>query len=576
MRTPGLDAAAAGAETLAGAFDAYRSLFARITARAPVRFASRDWTGMQDDARERLECYSVALDPAVEELTARLGDRLREKRIWSAMKEAFVPRVAGRGDVELAETFFSSASRRIFTTVGVDPAVEFVAPAPDALLRIPGAPVYRSYPATVGTAELLRRLLEEHALAAPFEDLDGDCAQAAAAVEHRLGGPLAAAGIEALHVVGPLFFRNKAAYLVGRMLRGAELLPLVLALTNPRGRIAIDAVLLDSDEVSQVFSFTRSYFHVDVGQPYETVRFLKSILPAKPVAELYIAIGHNKHGKTELYRDLLRHLAESDEPFVVAPGDRGMVMEVFTMPSLDVVFKVIRDRFAPPKTTTREEVMAKYRMVFLHDRAGRLIDTQEFEHLEFERDRFSSRLLDRLLESASESVTVEGDRVSIRHLYAARRIEPLNLFLASAGEVEGASAVIEFGQAIKDLAATNVFTGDLLPKNFGVTRHGRVVFYDYDELCPLTDCAFRELPSTADEEGAADGPSFFVGPRDIFPEEFERFLGLRGAHRAAFLAAHGDLLHPRFWLEMQARIRAGEFPDFYPYPPARRLTRGHH
>ena len=263
------------------------------------------------------------------------------------------------------------------------------------------------------------------------------------------------------------------------------MIPLVFALTNPEGRIVVDAVLLDEDDVSQVFSFTRSYFHVGVAQPYETVRFLKSILPVKPLAELYIAIGHNKHGKTELYRDLLRHLASSDEPFVIAPGDEGMVMLVFTMPSRDNVFKMIKDRFAYPKTASRQDVLDRYRLVFRHDRAGRLVDAQEFEHLEFERSRFSDRLLEKLVSQAAGSVTVEGDRVAIRHLYIERRLAPLNLYLASAPEAQARAAVLEFGQAIKDLAATNVFPGDLLPKNFGVTRHGRVVFYDYDELCPL-------------------------------------------------------------------------------------------
>jgi len=562
-----------GAEILAEAFDAYRTVFARVTARAPRRFARRDWHGMQADALERLDLYSRTLTPALAELERCLGAHLREKAVWSAMKEAFLPRVAGRSDVELAETFFSSASRRVFTTVGVDPAVEFVAPAPEALLRLPGAPVTSSYPPGGDTAALVRRMLEERALDAPWRDLDHDVRLAAAAIEARFGGPLDAAGAEAVQVVRPLFFRNKAAYLVGRVLAGSGIVPLVLALTHPPGGVTVDAVLLDADEVSQVFGFTRSYFHVDVRQPFETVRFLKSILPAKPVAELYIAIGYNKHGKTELYRDLLRHLAESDEPFVIAPGDRGMVMEVFTMPSLDFVFKVIKDTFGPPKTTSREEVMAKYRLVFRHDRAGRLIDTQEYEHLEFERARFSPRLLARLLADAGESVTASDDRVAIRHLYTARRIVPLNLFLAGAPPDAARAATVELGQAIKDLAASNVFPGDLLPKNFGVTRHGRVVFYDYDELCPLTDCNFRDLPEAADEEGAADGPSFFVGANDIFPEEFERFLGLRGALREAFLDAHADLLTPRYWLAVQERIRAGEFPDFFPYPAARRLHR---
>ncbi|KAB2952807.1 MAG: bifunctional isocitrate dehydrogenase kinase/phosphatase [Thermoanaerobaculia bacterium] len=564
----------AGAEILSAAFDAYRTVFARVTSRAPGRFARRDWHGMQADARERLELYSSTLTPAVAELERCLGPRLHDKAVWTAMKDAFLPRIAGRGDVELAETFFSSASRRVFSTVGVDPAIEFVAPAPASLLRAPGAPVCASYEPDGDTASLVRRILAERALEADWEDLERDVRLGAAAIEARFGGPLDRDRAEAVQVVRPLFFRNKAAYVVGRVLAGSEIVPLVLALTHPPAGVVLDAVLFAADDVSQVFSFTRSYFHVDVRQPYETVRFLKSILPAKPVAELYIAIGYNKHGKTELYRDLLRHLAESDEPFVIAPGDRGMVMEVFTLPSLDVVFKVIKDNFGPPKSTTREAVMEKYRLVFRHDRAGRLIDAQEYEHLEFERARFSPRLLARLLEGAPSSVAEGGGRVAIRHLYTSRRIAPLNLYLAGAAPEAARAAAVEFGQAIKDLAASNVFPGDLLPKNFGVTRHGRVVFYDYDELCPLTDCNFRDLPTAADEEGAADGPSFYVGPRDVFPEEFERFLGLRGTLREAFLDAHADLLTPPLWLAVQERIRAGEFPDFFPYPAARRLSPG--
>jgi isocitrate dehydrogenase kinase/phosphatase len=250
-----------------------------------------------------------------------------------------------------------------------------------------------------------------------------------------------------------------------------------------------------------------------------------------------------------------------------------MVMSVFTMPSLDLVFKVIKDRFGPTKTIARETVREKYRLVYLHDRAGRLIDDQEFEHLEFERERFSDRLLERLLAEAGSSVRLGDGRVTLRHVYLERRISPLNLFLAAAPRGRAAAAVVEFGQALRDLAASNVFPGDLLPKNFGVTRHGRVVFYDYDELVPLVDCRFRALPAGADEPVPAEEPPFYVGPHDVFPEEFERFLGLRGEQRRAFLDAHSELLAPRFWWRMQDRIRAGEFPDFYPYPARSRFRR---
>jgi len=563
--------AAAGAGTLAEAYDAYRDAFARITARAPGRFARRDWAGMQRDARERLDLYSQTLTPTVETLAHQLRGRLRDKALWSEMKGAFSERIAARGDVELNQTFFSSASRRVFTTVGVDPAVEFVAPDAASLLRAPGQAVHRSVPLEGDSAAALRRILTGALPETCFEDLERDARLAAAEVEQRLGTPLTAADVEDVQVIVPPFFRNKAAYVVGRILRARDLVPLVLALTNPEGRVVLDAVLLETDEVSQIFSFTRSYFHVDVAQPYETIRFLKSLLPAKPVAELYIAIGYNKHGKTELYRELLRHLAESDEPFVVAPGDVGMVMLVFTLPSYDVVFKVIRDVFGPSKQMSRQQVTDNYRLVYHHDRAGRLIDAQEYEHLEFGRERFSPRLLASLLEGASSSITLSGDRVAIRHLYSERKITPLNLFLAHAPASEAEAATLGFGQAIKDLAASNVFPGDLLPKNFGVTRHGRVVFYDYDELSPLSDCHFRELPASAHEPESGDEVPFFVGPHDIFPEELERFLGLRGRLRELFLDAHGDLLKPRFWTDMQQRIAAGDFPDFYPYPASRRL-----
>jgi isocitrate dehydrogenase kinase/phosphatase len=574
MRAVESSLAAAGAEILAAELDGYRAAFTAVTARAPARFARREWREMQEDARERLELYGAAIGSAVRELERALAGALRDKHVWTGMKEAFVARVGERADVELAETFFSSASRRVFATVGVDPAVEFVAPQPSALLRRPGAAVYDAHDAAGGGAALVQRLLADRGLAAPWRDLAGDARLAARAIERRLGRRLDDPAVEAIEVVRPLFFRNKAAYLVGRLLVGAEIVPLVLALVHPPEGVAVDAVLLTSDDVSQVFSFTRSHFHVDVAQPYEVVRFLKSILPAKPVAELYIAIGNHKHGKTELYRDLLRHFGCSDEPFVVAPGDEGQVMSVFTLPSFDVVFKVIKDRFGPSKSMSREEVREKYRLVYLHDRAGRLIDVQEYEHLELERERFSPRLLSKLLAECAATVEARDGRVVLRHVYAERRIAPLNLFLASAPRPAALAAVVEFGRALRDLAASNVFPGDLLPKNFGVTRHGRVVFYDYDELSPLVDCRFRELPETADETGEADGPPFYVGPRDVFPEEFERFLGLSGELRAAFLDAHAELLTPRFWREMQRRIRAGEYPDFFPYPAARRLRRG--
>jgi isocitrate dehydrogenase kinase/phosphatase len=351
--------------------------------------------------------------------------------------------------------------------------------------------------------------------------------------------------------------------------------PFALALLNTEGGIVIDAVLVGEDDISILFSFTRSHFHVDLGPPHQLVNFLKGLMPKKPVAEIYIALGYHKHGKTELYRDLLRHLRESDGRFDFAPGTPGMVMVVFTMAGYDVVFKVIRDRFPVIKPTTPDGVRENYRLVFRHDRAGRLVEAQEFEHLQFDRARFTSRLLDEFRRDADRTVAVTPDVVIVHHGYMERRVAPLDLYFREAAEEAGRAAALDFGQAVKDLAANGIFPGELLPKNFGVTRHGRVVCYDYDELSFLNDFSFREFPAAqTDDDEYADEAWFGVGPRDVFPQEFARFLAIPAALRPVLESAHGDLYGVPFWREMQARVKGGEIVDIFPYEPSRRLQHG--
>jgi isocitrate dehydrogenase kinase/phosphatase len=295
-------------------------------------------------------------------------------------------------------------------------------------------------------------------------------------------------------------------------------------------------------------------------------------MPRKRGVDLYNAIGFHRHGKTEFYRDFVAHLRDSTDQFTTAQGVPGMVMLVFTLPSYDVVFKLIKDRFDFPKDTTREEVMRRYRLVFEHDRAGRLVEAHEFEHLRIARDRFDAGLLDHLRRDAAETVRLEGDDVVIHHAYVERRINPLNLFFAEAEPAATAAAAQDYGQAIKDLAASNIFPGDLLTKNFGVTRNGRVVFYDYDELCFLTDCNFRDLPqATTYEEEISAEPWFSVRENDIFPEEFPNFLGMPERARIALLEQHNDLFRAHYWRGVQATLRAGEIPEIFPYGPERRL-----
>jgi isocitrate dehydrogenase kinase/phosphatase len=556
------------------AFETYQAEFARLTRRAPGRFARREWHAGQADARERLELYGQIVQTLVAHLRQTLGEAVHDRALWARMKAAYSGHVHARADAELAETFFNSVTRRIFTTVGVDPRIEFV----DADFERPasglGQPVFTIYRRRGRLEALLADILRAFAFAAPFEDLERDARLVAQEIDAALADQGLAVPPDSIEMIKPVFYRGKGAYLVGRVRCREVALPLALALRNPAGRVFVDAAVLSAAEVSIIFSFTRAYFHVDTDRAGDLVDYLKRLLPLKRVAELYTAIGHNKHGKTELYRDLRRHLTVTADRFEPAWGDKGMVMAVFTLPSFNVVFKIIKDRFPYPKSTTRQEVRAKYQLVFKHDRAGRLVDAQEFEHLEFDRARFTDELLAELLAEAAESVSVQGDRVVIKHLYTERRVTPLNLYVRQAPEAAAREAVLDYGQAIKDLAATNIFPGDLLLKNFGVTRHGRVIFYDYDELCGLTECRFRDLPSAAslDEELSAE-PWYYVDEADIFPEEFLSFLGFPLPLRAAFLETHGDLLTAAYWRQMQARLLAGEIVDIYPYKQAQRLAR---
>jgi len=356
--------------------------------------------------------------------------------------------------------------------------------------------------------------------------------------------------------------------------KGSAPLPFALCLRHEKERRThLDAVLIGETDLAILFSFTRAYFRVNTECPYELVRSLRELMPRKRLIDLYNAIGYHRHGKTEFYRDFVRHLGRSSDRFVVAEGTRGMVMLVFTLPSYDVVFKLIKDHFDYPKESTRAEVMRRYRLVFEHDRAGRLVEAHEFEHLRIARDRFDPALLDELLRDAGSIVRLEGDDVVIAHAYVERRIRPLNLFFLEADEKAVAAAARDYGRSIKDLAASNIFPGDVLTKNFGVTRRGRVVFYDYDELCFLTDCNFRDLPlATTYEEEIAAEPWFSVRENDIFPEEFPQFLSLPGPARASLFERHGDLFSAAFWRCMQEKLRSGEIPEVFPYRAERRLA----
>jgi len=548
------------------AFERYNSEYRAITRRAPTRFEERDWQGSQRDAVERIELYTRYVERTVAGLRFRLGRDALDRQLWSAIKQEFVGLIEAMPDAEFRKTFFNSLTRTFFGTIGVSPEIEFVALDLDPLARVADYDFMATY-ANRGSLQLLfEEVLSDFRCKAPWRDFDRSVRYVAGEVERHcatLGEQRAALRVE---MIRPVFYQLTRAYLVGQVVGRDWHAPLVIALKNTERGVLVDTVMMRDADVSVLFSFTRSYFHVDLERVGKVLLFLKQLMPHKPVSELFTVIGRAKQGKTERYRELFRHLQSAKDQFVPAPGERGMVMIVFTLPSFDVVFKLIRDRFPVQKNIVRADVLRKYELVFKHDRAGRLVDAQEFKRLRFSRRLFDSALLQELRTEAAGSVHEDGDDLNIDHCYIERRMTPLNIYLREVSPEEAALAVLDYGQAIRDLAYTNIFAGDLLLKNFGVTRNRRVIFYDYDELCLVTDCRFRELlAATSDEDEMRGETWYYVADNDVFPETFIKFLGFDEVLTPVFLKAHGELLTAEWWRGVQDRIRANDVIEVLPY-----------
>jgi isocitrate dehydrogenase kinase/phosphatase len=561
-----------GTRIILAGFRAYVCRFGRLTARARERFLTQDAEGMKADYIERLDLYGKVVARMAAALHRWQGEHLQDHLLWQTVKKAYALEIDTYYDRELAETFFNSITRRLFATVGVDPALEFIDTPLPASAHATQPPLFHATLSATPKAEVSRLLLSFDLHATPA-DVESDAKGIVTMLAEAIGAPADLAGIQ-IEMIAEPFFRDLGAYLVGRMQRpGQAASPFVLALRCKEGKPYVDGLLREEKQVRILFSYARSHFFVQAQPPGALVGFARTLMPHKRIAELYIALGYHKHGKTELYRELRAHLAVCGaERFDFSPGQRGMVMIAFNMPSDDLVYKVIRDRFDRPKTASRDDVMAKYDYVFKHDRAGRLVDVQTFEDLTVDSCCFTPQLLTEFETQATAAVDLTGDQVVLKHVYVERRVTPLDLFIRDQPD-EASAAIGDYGRAIKDLARINVFPGDMLLKNFGVTRLGRVVFYDYDELCPLTECKFRKLPPPRDDLQALSAePWFMVDENDVFPEEFRFFLGLPPDLKTRFLDQHGNLLDPVFWRRIQDRILAGEWIHIHPYDKGQRLS----
>ena len=567
------------AQAMLDGFDRHYTLFREASADAKRRFEAADWHGQQRAQRERIEFYDLRVAEASEVLQTEFEAAELPKDVWQQVKLHYIGLLTGHLQPELAETFFNSVTTKILHRSYFNNDFIFVRPAVSTEYiendEPASLPTYRAYYPTKATMrETWLRIVDNFQLQRPFEDLGRDIDDVFAAVDARLGDYRVRANFQ-IQVLSSLFYRNKGAYLVGKIINGFNETPFALPILHHEendGLLIIDTALFGEDDLLLLFSFARAYFMVAMDVPSAYVQFLRSMMPRKPRSEIYNALGLAKQGKNAFYRDFLYHLKHSSDRFRIAPGIKGMVMLVFDLPSFPYVFKLIKDYFPEQKETTRELIKSKYLIVKQHDRVGRMADTLEYSNVAFPRERFEDELVAELRHFCPSLLEEEGDALVIRHVYMERRMIPLNIYLQEASPAQIESAVVEYGNAIKDLVRANIFPGDMLWKNFGVTRHGKVVFYDYDEIEYVTDCKFRRVPTPRNEEEEMSGEVWYsVGPKDVFPETFGPFLLGNPQVREVFMAHHGDLLDAAFWQSHQARIAAGDVVDVFPYEPSRRF-----
>jgi len=591
------------AKAMMDGFNRHYRLFRTESARAKHRFETADWHGQQRAQRERIEFYDLRVREASMRLEREFKAGEQSMDIWHQVKLHYIGLLVDHHQPELAETFFNSVTTKILHRSYFQNSFIFIRPAVsteyienDDTEKRPTYHAYYPSPSGHDLPEVLLHMVQDFDLRREFVDLPGDVALVAKAMQAVLGDVKLRANFQ-IQVLSSLFFRNKGAYIVGKLINGYNEFPFALPILYTEGetQLAIDAILFGQDDLLMLFSYARAYFMVDMEIPSAYVQFLRSMMPLKPRNELYSALGLAKQGKTLFYRDFLYHLRHSSDKFRIAPGIKGMVMLVFDLPSFPYVFKVIKDFYPPPKETSREQIKGKYLLVKQHDRVGRMADTLEYSNVAFPRNRFTDELMQEIEKFAPSQLEVsdrDGDgqlEVILKHVYIERRMIPLNIFLQEAFDAGGADptntssvalrareqlehGVIEYGNALKDLVAANIFPGDMLWKNFGITRHGKVVFYDYDEIEYITDCKFRRVPQARNEEDEMSGEVWYtVGPKDVFPETFGPFLLGNAAVKQVFMKHHADLLDMAFWQTHKERIQAGHVYDVFPYDQDKRF-----
>ncbi|NOU49475.1 bifunctional isocitrate dehydrogenase kinase/phosphatase [Pseudoalteromonas sp. JBTF-M23] len=562
------------AKLILAGFTRHYQLFQKITQQAGQAFAEQDWSLIQKLSKSRISHYDLRVDETINRLKTTLPCTKLNEPLWYQIKQDYMELLSFHPQAELAETFYNSVFCRLFHRRYFNNDFIFVETTLKDAPALPVEAEYRSYfPAVNGLKPTIKEIINHVDFKISFHNLDRDIKLLLKAFIRQAPDTHHKSHMMRFDILQAPFYRNKGAYIIGRVVSKSGVQPFIISvLHHQKGGLYIDALLTNSSQMRVIFGFARAYFMVETHAPSALMRFLNQLMPNKTPAELYNAIGFHKQGKTEFYREFLTHLNNGDDKFTIAPGTPGMVMMVFTLPSFPYVFKVIKDNFSESKPFGRDTVLARYQLVKNHDRVGRMADTIEYSDVVIPKDRIEPALLQQLYKTIAGSMQDEGDMIVIKHLYIERRMTPLNLYLQNA-DIEQTNYVMnDYGLAIKEMLQANIFPGDMLLKNFGVSKHLRVIFYDYDEVQYLTDMNFRDMPKMDLSDLYSGVDELSAAPQDVFPQQLCTFVLTNPTLRSLFEKAHPELLTAKFWQQAQRDIKNKVVKHIYPYPQTQRFV----
>lgn len=561
-------------------FHTYYLKYEGITGRAKYRFLNREWAQDVQDGVSRINLHPEIMGKLKEDVRHVQPDENFIRQHWREIRTSYMRLVKEKSQVgnayrrDLVHTYFYMAQRIFFPRDSIDDPMGLVWDNRANPSIVPGFVVKYEQGRSGQLRKLLAKIINKSPFSGHLAHAQDDALLGARALE--LGLQNHGKNIEdlsSLELLSPVFYQTKRAYQVGRVVfKSGEFLPMVLGYAHPESGVQLDVVLVGEKDVSPLFSYTRSNFHVDVSAYREMVEYLVQMLPNKNRIDFLAAIGFHNPAKEYLKASLRAKLARPNAHFDFAIGVKGNATDVFSVTGFPFVFKIPRELSKKIDFVGRERIIENYRYVHRIDRVGRMLDGLRFQNMRFKKTNFTPELLAYLQENSPSHVRGEGDDVVFDDIFVQKKVIPLNVYLERADDKHTRSALIGLGECIKELISVGIFPGDLMAKNFGVDSDGKVVYYDYDDVDSVSKFQFRNIPAARndDEETMALTDRITAGDYDIFPEQIATFL-LRPKDLEMFRLYHADLLRAEGWNKLKQSYESGEIPDLFPYPESKRL-----